>query len=40
MVWLPQIGALFDVRVTDADALSYISHSVADVLVTAEEVKK
>ena len=29
-----------DVRVTDADAPSYMFHSVADVLVAAEEEKK
>ena len=39
-VWLPQIEALFDVRVTDADAPSYLSRSVVDVLATAEEEKK
>ena len=39
-VWLPQIKALFDIRVTDADALSYLSHSVANVLTMAEEEKK
>ena len=39
-VWLPQIEALFDVRVTDSDAPSYMSHSVADVLVAAEEETK
>ena len=36
----PQGEALFDVRVVDTDAQSYISHSVADVLVSAEEEKK
>ena len=36
-VWLPQIE---DVCITDADALSYFSWSVVDVLATAEEDKK
>ena len=36
-VWLSQIEALFDVRVTDADAPSYMSRSIADVLASAEE---
>ena len=41
VVWLlPQIKALFDVRVTDADAPSYMSRSVADMLVATEEEKK
>ena len=31
--------ALFDVRVTDTDAPSYFSHSVADVLAMAEMEK-
>ena len=39
-VWQPQGEALFDVRVIDTDAQSYISHSVAVVLVGAEEEKK
>ena len=39
-VWLPQIEALFDIRVTDADAPSYLSRSVKNVLTTAEEEKK
>ena len=39
-VWLPQIVAMFDIRVTDSDAPSYISCSVTDVLVAAEEEKK
>ena len=39
-VWQPQGEALFDVRVVDTDAQSYISRSVADVLVSAEEEKK
>ena len=39
-MWLPQIEALFDIRVMDADAPSYVSHSVANVLTMAEEEKK
>ena len=39
-VWQPQGEALFDVRVVDTDAQSYISRSVADVLVNAEEKEK
>ena len=39
-VWLPQVEALFDIKVIDADAPSYMSCSVADVLVAAEEEKK
>ena len=39
-VWLPQIEALFDIRVTDADVPSYVSRSVANVLTMAEEEKK
>ena len=39
-VWQPQGEALFDVCVVDTDAQSYISRSVADVLVSAEEEKK
>ena len=39
-VWLPQIVAMFDIRVTDSDALSYISCSVTDVLIAAKEEKK
>ena len=36
-VWLPQIEALFDIQVTDADAPS---RSVKNILTTAEEGKK
>ena len=36
----PQIEELFDVRVTDDDAPSYMSHCAVDVLATAEEEKK
>ena len=39
-VWTPQAEALFDVRVTDTDASSYVNHSVAAVLASAEEEKK
>ena len=39
-VWIPQAEALFDIRVTDTDAASYIDHSVVAVLASAEEVKK
>ena len=39
-VWLPQIEALFDIQVTDADAPSYLSRSVKNVLTTAEEKKR
>ena len=39
-MWPPQIEALFDIWVTDVDAPSYVSRSVADVLATAEEEKK
>ena len=39
-VWQPQGEALFDVCVVDTDAQSYISRSVVDVLVGAEEEKK
>ena len=38
--WQPQGEALFNVRVVDTDAKSYVSRSVADVLVNAEEEKK
>ena len=39
-VWLPQIEALFDIRVTDADAPSYVTRSVVNVMTMAEEEKK
>ena len=39
-MWLPQIEALFDIQVTDADAPSYLSRFVKNVLTTAEEEKK
>ena len=40
IVWLLQIKALCYVRVTDEDVPSYMSHSVAVVLVAAEEKEK
>ena len=39
-VWTPQAEALFDVRVTDTDASSYINRFVAAVLASSEEEKK
>ena len=39
-VWEPQREALFDVRVTDTDAPSYVSRPVAAVFAAAEEEKK
>ena len=39
-VWLPQGEGLLNVHVVDTDAQSYISCSVADVLVSAEVEKK
>ena len=39
-VWIPQGEALFDVRVVDTDATSYVNHSVSTVLASAEEEKK
>jgi len=39
-VWIPQAEALFDVRVANTDAASYVNHSVSAVLATAEEEKK
>ena len=39
-VWLPQTEALLDIRVTDADAPSYLTRSVGSVLAMAEEEKK
>ena len=39
-VWIPQAEALFDVRVADTDAASYVNRSVSAVLATAEEEKK
>ena len=39
-VWIPQGEALFDVRVVDTDAASYINRSMSTVLASAEEEKK
>jgi hypothetical protein len=39
-VWQPQSEALFDVRVVDTDAQSYVQRSVSAVLATAEREKK
>ena len=39
-VWIPRAEALFDVRVTDTDATSYVGRSVSAVLFGAEEEKK
>ena len=39
-VWLPQAEALFDVRVVDTDAQSYLSHTPKSVLLWAEIEKK
>ena len=38
-VWIPQGEALFDVRVADTDAASYVNHPVSVVLASAEEKK-
>ena len=38
-VWLPQSGALFDIRVIDTDAQSYCKRSPRDVLKTVEREK-
>ena len=39
-VWTPQTVALFDIRVTDTDAQSYIHRSPSDVLTSAEREKR
>ena len=39
-VWEPQAMALFDIRVVDTDAKSYLSHSPVAVLASAEAEKK
>ena len=39
-VWTPQTEALFDIRVTDTDAQSYIHQSPSDVLASAEREKE
>ena len=38
-VWVPQVQALFDVRVTDTDAPSYLPRFVDDVFAMAETEK-
>ena len=38
-VWLPQAEALFDVRIIDTDAQSYLDHTPRKVLQNAEEKK-
>ena len=39
-VWLPQAEALFDIRIIDTDAQSYLSQPPASVILTAENEKK
>ena len=39
-VWQSQTVALFDIRVIDTDAPSYLHRDVASVLLSAEEEKK
>ena len=39
-MWQPQVEALFDIRVTDTDAPSYVAESVSSILAAAEEEKK
>ena len=39
-VWEPQAMALFDIRVVDTNARSYLSHSPSVVLASAEAKKK
>ena len=39
-VWEPQTEALFDIRVVDTDAWSYLARSPCDVLCSAEGEKK
>ena len=40
VVWEPQAMALFDIRVVDTDAKSYLSHSPVAMLASAEAEKK
>jgi hypothetical protein len=39
-VWQAQTTALFDIRVVDTDALSYLNRTVTSVLTSAETAKK
>ena len=39
-VWQSQSMALFDIRIVDTDAMSYLSHSPAAMLASAEAEKK
>ena len=39
-VWSPQSEALFDLRVCDTDAQSYLNHTPMSVLLKAEAEKK
>ena len=39
-VWLPQAEALFDVRIVDTDAQSYLTHTPKSVLFGTEIEKK
>ena len=39
-VWVPQVEALFDIRVTDTDASSYGAHTPSVILRNAEREKK
>ncbi len=39
-VWEPQTEALFDIRVVDTDAPSYVSRPITSVLASAETAKK
>ena len=39
-VWLPQAEALFDIRIIDTDAQSYLGHSPTQVISVAEDEKK
>ena len=39
-VWLPQSEVLFDIRIIDTDAQSYLSQPPISVLLTAENEKK
>jgi hypothetical protein len=39
-VWQPQVPALFDIRVVDSDAPSYLNKSPEGVLKIAEREKK